>query len=90
MTVVKYGRVCILHMPIAFTGLASKATTVIATLPDEFKPLIKCQEFYPIATAGSLPLSVTIRESGDIEVYNYTDNTGTLNVRMAMTYMSAT
>jgi hypothetical protein len=88
VTIRKCGRLCIINMSTAVTGLPSQANTKIGTLPEEFRPISPVAEFCSVpSTTNSIALNISI--DGSVLLYNYTTSTGTLNTRLNLMYFSA-
>ena len=88
-TIFKCGRLCIFNAPTAVTGLTTSANTKIATLPEELRPIKNVElRFNVPSKTDSVSLSINAT-TGDVNLYNYTTSTCTLNLRMQVMYFSA-
>ena len=68
-------------------GLASGASTTVATLPVGYRPELNINHYLPVrGSSYSAGIGVLIDSNGSIAFYNYSANTGTINAQGIIAY----
>ena len=88
-SIFKCGRLCIFNAPTAVKNLPATASTKIATLPEELRPMGNVDIRFTVpSSTNTVSLSINAT-TGDVNLYNYTSSTGSLNIRMQTIYFSS-
>lgn len=68
------------------TNLTPKVYTIVGDIPIEYRPVADTLNTF-ISTNLNSVIRVAIRKSGTIQIYNYSNNTGLLNITESMAYL---
>lgn len=81
---VRCGNVCTMSIT-KMQNLSANSNTNAGTIPEDYRPAINILS--TVITPEQVPVRITILESGSVGIYNYSSNTGTLNVGNCITYV---
>lgn len=86
--VFRYGYLRILVIE-SVSGLNASGETTIGTIPTKDRPSAQVnQDFFPPSGSNvNISLRAYVATNGNIKIYNYSSNTGTINVRIRVPYL---
>lgn len=83
----KIGKTAYLYIP-ALTGLTYAQDVELFTLPSGYRPVQEMQyDVVAAATSLSMIIRISVKPDGRVVAYNYSQNTGTANVRINCVYV---
>ena len=88
LSIARFGRVVTVLFS-AVKNLATGNNTDVATLPAGFRPWDKVVEDMKAPSTG-YDCRVTINTTGIINIYNYSSNTGNMNIQKVVTFIAGT
>ena len=88
LSIARFGRVVTIFFS-AIKNLETGNNTDVATLPAGFRPWRNVQQDMRAPSTG-YDCRVTIASNGNISIYNYSSNTGSMNMEAMITFIAGT